>query len=603
MILIMRWILTSMFSIVLTLTISGQNEKKIVILNTNDIHSRLYGAPPESSYTPLTINDDNTTGGFSRIATILKKEKEANDGITLTVDAGDFLMGTLFQSLEAETGFQLQLMKKMGYDVVCLGNHEFDFGPEKLASIISSSAKGGPVPEIIYGNMTFDSQDPADDGLTKLDSDGTISKKFIFEKDGFKIGAFSLLGKDAADVSPKAKPVSFSRQFSYAKRMVKELESDNCDMIICISHSGVAMEKNGAWGGEDADLARKVKGIDLIISGHTHTKLDKPMFINGVPIVQAGENGQNVGRLELKWTNGKLIVEGYRLICVNDSIMGDQEIEQLISEQRNRISDELLKPYGLRYSDPVAESSFLLECDVQGDYKSSNLGPLVADAIQSYVNKNNNAGCDISFVSAGVIREKIVPGIATAPDIFRIMSLGSGNDNIPGYPLARLYVTGKELKSILEILQIAYKSSTDYYCYYSGFRSEYDPEKGLLRRIKKIEIIRPDGTTKEVDFSRDNKTLYSVTANSYMLEFIGIIKKMSFGLINVIPKDASGKPVTDMSTALIDINENLPGVQEGKEWLALMEYIRSMKDTNNNGIPDIDPRYKVPVRSFFEVKH
>jgi 5'-nucleotidase len=181
------------------------------------------------------------------------------------------------------------------------------------------------------------------------------------------------------------------------------------------------------------------------------------------------------------------------------------------------------------------------------------------------------------------------------------MSLGSGSDNIPGYPLARLYVTGKELKNILEILQVAYKSSPDNYCFYSGLRVEYDPAKRLLKKIKKIDIILSDGTIKKVDFSKNNNTLYSLTANSYMLEFIGIIKKMSFGLINVVPKDASGNPVTDMKNSVIDITEGLQGTQEGKEWLALMEFLSSMKDTDNNGIPDIDKKYSVPVQTFFKV--
>ena len=87
-----------------------------------------------------------------------------------------------------------------------------------------------------------------------------------------------------------------------------------------------------------------------------------------------------------------------------------------------------------------------------------------------------------------------------------------------------------------------------------------------------------------------------------MLEFIGIIKKKSFGLINVIPKDFAGNRVVDMKKAVIDMDENKEGVQEGKEWLALMEFLSSMKDTNGNGIPDIDKKYSEPVRCFFKVK-
>jgi 5'-nucleotidase len=258
-------------------------------------------------------------------------------------------------------------------------------------------------------------------------------------------------------------------------------------------------------------------------------------------------------------------------------------------------------PIGMKYDMPVAETDFQLEGNETGDFMDSNLGPLVADAIQRYVNNHNKNGTDVSLVAAGVIRDKIVPGIEETPDVFRVMSLGSGKDNVPGYPLSRLYVTGKELKSILEILQVAYKSKPDYYCYYSGIRVEYDPEKGLLRKIKKIHIIQPDGKTINVDFSKKNKTLYSVTANSYTLEFFGIIKKMSFGLINVVPKDVTGNRVTDMKSAVIDMNESREGIQEGKEWLALMEFLSSMKDTNGNGIPDIDKKYAVAVKCFFPV--
>ena len=87
-----------------------------------------------------------------------------------------------------------------------------------------------------------------------------------------------------------------------------------------------------------------------------------------------------------------------------------------------------------------------------------------------------------------------------------------------------------------------------------------------------------------------------------MLEFIGIIKKMSFGLINVVPKDAVGAKVKDMKTLVIDMDETRDGVQEGKEWLALVEFLSSMKDINGNGIPDIDKKYASAIRCFFNVK-
>jgi len=253
------------------------------------------------------------------------------------------------------------------------------------------------------------------------------------------------------------------------------------------------------------------------------------------------------------------------------------------------------------YVSPVVESAFLLEGNEMGDFMGSNIGPMIADAIHSYVNNHSINGTDVSIVAAGVIRDKIVPGIQTAPDIFRVMSLGSGKDEVPGYPLSRLYVTGKELKSILEILQVAYKSSPDNYCYYSGLRVDFNPEKGFLRKIKKIEIVHQDGSSDNVDFSKKNKTLYAVTANSYMLQFFGIIKRMSFGLINVEPKGIDGNRVINMETAVIDMDKDHEGIQEGKEWLALIEFLGSMEDINENGIPDLDKKYAEPIKCFFPV--
>jgi len=597
----MKAVIVFFLTQILILPLFAQAEKKIIILHTNDLHSRLEGYAPEAEYTPLSVNNDKTVGGFARISSIVKEERENGDATILLLDAGDFLMGTLFQSLEVSTGFQLRLMKSMGYDAVCIGNHEFDYGPAKLAEIVSNSTRNGDIPPLLLGNADFDKYDEGDDPLERLFVDKTIGRKLIINRDGLKIGIFSLLGKVADDNAAFAPPVTFSRQIPFAKKMVKELKNEKCDIIICLSHSGVSKDRNGEWGGEDAKLAQKVKGIDVIISGHTHTRLDKPLMVNSIPVVQAGEYGKFVGKLSLTSANGKVIVDDYSLIPVDDMIPGDTAVYRLIEEQKKIVNREVLKPLGIEYNAPVAETDFLLECDEMGDIEESNLGPFVADAIYKYVNGHSASGTDISMVAVGVIRDRIVPGFQTAPDIFRVMSMGSGDDNVPGYPLARLYVTGRELKSILEILQVAYKSTPGNYCYYSGLRVDFDPGKGLLRKIKKIDIVHPDGSMSEVDLSRKNQSLFSITASSYMLEFIGIIKKMSHGLINVVPKDADGNEVAEMKTAIIDMDERKAGIQEGKEWLAIMEILDSMKDTNRNGIPDIDKKYENPVKCFFPV--
>ena len=584
-----------------SLVINAQSTNKIVILHTNDLHSHLEGFSPESQYSPLSVNDDKTSGGFARIAAVIKKEKANPTNTVFVVDAGDFLMGTLFHTVEATHGFQLPLMKMMGYDAVCLGNHEFDFGIEKLSEIIKSSL-ASPVPQLLLGNAVFNRKNTGDDSLEELFNKEVIKRTYVLERDGIKAGFFSLLGINAIDVAPYSAPLKFEKQIRFAKEAVRELKQQGCDIIICLSHSGLAKGKDGNWEGEDFKLAQKVKGIDLIVSGHTHTMLDRPLIVNGTVIVQTGEYGNNIGRVVFNRDGQKIAFENYELIPVDDRIAGDEETEKTIGEQKKYISEKILSRFGLEYSQPVAETGVLLDIDVQGNLDESNLGPFVADAIYYYINKHSSAGADVAMVSAGIIRDKVYPGIQTPADIFRVMPLGSGRDDVPGYPFSRLYVTGRELKNILEILLVAAKSNSDYYCFFSGIRAQYNPDKGLLRKVINIEIVKPDGTTQKVDFSKKNKTLYSITANSYMLEFIGIIKQKSFGLINVVPKNAKGEKVTDMTTAVIDFDEGRDGVQEGKEWLALVEYLKQMKDEDGNGIPDVEKKYHEPVQAVVAVK-
>ena len=110
-------------------------KKTFTILHTNDMHSSLVGMGPASDYTPFGLGDDNTRGGFARLAGLIAKRKEARtgQGPVLVLDAGDYSMGTAFGAATRETGGELQLMFQMGYDATTFGNHDFDLGPEGLA--------------------------------------------------------------------------------------------------------------------------------------------------------------------------------------------------------------------------------------------------------------------------------------------------------------------------------------------------------------------------------------------------------------------------------------------------------------------------------------
>lgn len=572
-----------------------ENGQKLIILHTNDLHSRLDGFAPANNYSPLSIKDDNTIGGFSRIATLIKNEQYNNPDNLLVLDDGDFLMGTIYHYMEEFNGFQLALMKEMGFDFVAIGNHEFDFGPIKLSAIIEKSIESGDIPELLLSNAEFNDDDDGDDSMEKFYQNGVIKRSTIIERSGIKIGLFSLLGKDADDVAPMAAPISFTNQIRASKKMVKQLKKEGADIVICLSHSGVERDKKGRWAGEDVKLAKRVKGLDIIISGHTHTELPDPLRVKQTIIVQTGDFGRNLGRMELSVSNDNIELINYELISIDDSIMGDKKIQSLIDGQKAMIKEKLFAPLGYDPYSVLIQSGFELECDEYGgNLESSNLGPLVADAIHNYINTRSETGSDITMVAAGVIRDKITPGLLSIQDLFRVMSLGSGDDEIPGYPLATVYLSGVEIKRVMEILLVSSKSSPSNYCYYSGVEADLDPEKGLLKKISAINIVDSEGNRSPVDFNKKSTELYSVSANAYMLKFIGIIKKTTFGLVKVLPKLADGSPVEDMSATLIDFDNSLPGVQEGKEWIALVEYLKSMKDSDGDGIPELSEFYRSP---------
>ncbi len=592
-----RFFSSFLLTSILFLFAGNLQAQELTILHTNDMHSKLMGYGPESEYDPEIINNDNTLGGFARLATLFTQEKSKNPDATLILDAGDFMMGSLFHVAEEKTGFQLHLMKEMGYDYTTIGNHEFDFGPEAFANMLNAAEKKGGYPKIVCSNIIFDKNSKDDDALEKLFNDKKILPYSVVKKNGLTIGIFGLLGIDAADVAPAKKPVTIEKPEDAAENTVKMLkEIYKPDLIICLSHSGFYPSEDGkSYVGEDIELAKEVPGIDIIISGHTHVKITKPIKINNTYIVQTGSYAYDLGEINLNVENGKIDKFDYRLIPVDDKIKGNENITDQINEQIIYINKHYLSKIGLSYDTKVGQTNFDLNINYH-NLKNSNLGPFVADADKYYL-KENGIDADFSMVASGTIRENILKGqkgILSVSDMFRVMSLGKGYDGIPGYPLAKIYITAKEIKKLSEILVMSRASGGDGYLYTSGLKVYINPKKMMLRKVQKIEL-----NGKPLDFSKKNKKLYSITADTYLLSFIGRIKKMSHGLVTVIPKDKNGNPVSDMKNQLIDINPDKQGIQEAKEWIALIEYLKSFK-TGSENLPLIPENYKKGDESLVE---
>ena len=605
----MKTIKLSFLVLLLLVSFGLLRAQKITILHTNDIHSRINGDGPQADYTPLIVNNGSgVLGGFARLATLLKQQKAKNPDGTLILDAGDFFMGSLFNPTEPDPGFQLSLMKSMGFQFTTIGNHEFDYGPNALADAIVAAKKQGGLPQIISSNLVPDPNSPKDNKLAALFENGTILPYKIITVKGVKIGIIGILGIDAADVAPLKAPVQVEKQIKTVKRLAGMLKKEkHVNLVICLSHSGEYPKGNYYYNaglmtpeatngnpdgdgfyGEDVKLAKKVKDLDIIISAHTHVVVPQPFKAGNTLIVQTGAFLHNLGRLDITMKNGKITGYDYKLIPINDKIKGDLKVNAKINHYIHQVIEKkFLHPLQLTYTAPVAETSFNLLKHNKNGYQYTDLGVFLADATRNYVN-TFGGGTDVELLASGTVRDNIMKGktgVVTVPDIFRVFPLGRENDSLPGYPLARIYITGHELKNLMEVLLLA--KGDDSYVFVSGIKVYFNPKKLMLTRVYKIEM-----NGKPIDFSKKNPKLYSVTADTYLLSFIGRVKKLSHGLVNVVPKFKNGQPIHDMDRALIDFDPNKKGVQIGTEWLGVVRFMQHLKDTNGDGIPDVPLKYK-----------
>ncbi|NUO79114.1 bifunctional metallophosphatase/5'-nucleotidase [candidate division KSB1 bacterium] len=575
------------------------HEKTLTIIHTNDLQSRLLPFGPNRDYTPEIVGDDHTIGGIARMATLIRSLKQESPETTVLIDGGDFLMGTLFHTLAREEAPELRILHALGYDAITLGNHEFDFRPEGLAQILRTAKRHNALPPMLLANVAFSSSDARDDGLEKLFKEGVVKPYRIVVKNGLKIGVFGLIGKDAAEVSPFAAPLHFTDPIATAKRVAKTLKSaEKVDVLICASHGGVWRNEGSAeWAGEDVALAAAVPEIDVIVGGHSHTPLPKPIRAGRTYILQAGSEGGYVGKLDLKITAQGVVAENYRLHAVNDSIAADAEIEAEVQRYVESINQNVLAAHGYAFDQIIAETDF--DLTIRED--NSNLGNLVSDAIQwslARYQPNLTKTPVIAMESNGLLRDNLqrgVSGLLQVSDIFRVAPLGIGvADDSAGYPLVSFYLSAAEIKKALEVLTSVYPwKGSSYYLQPAGLRFYFNPNRVLFDRVYEIELATAAAFT-PLALASEEQRLYQVGCNIYNATFIKLIGDFTYGFLRIVPKDSLGQPLADFKDALLDARPDLAGVQEVKEWQALLDYVRTFPDSDGDGIPNLPERYRQP---------
>ena len=222
--------------------------------------------------------------------------------------------------------------------------------------------------------------------------------------------------------------------------------------------------------------------------------------------------------------------------------------------------------------------------------RETGLGNLITEAYRAAIRQVEGANyrhVHFALQPLGVIRNSIEKGNITTADIFQVLSLGIGPDKIAGYPLVSFYISGKELKDILEVhTTIAPMKKADAYLQVSGVKFNYNPRRVWFDRVTSVEVQDENGIFRPLD----NNKLYRACANFYTASLIEYVASASHGLIKVHPKDQSGNPLPDMKSAIVYIKNTM----ELKEWMALTIYLRSFQKVEKSGIPLIPERYSKP---------
>lgn len=565
--------------------LAEQQKDNITILFTHDMHDNLL------PYNTIIDGAMENHGGFARLMTAIKKEK-AIDPEAILLDAGDFSMGTPFQTIFQTDAPELRLLGAMGYDVVTFGNHEFDYRPAGLSGSLTAALNSGDkLPQLVESNLSFPTDKagkmtPSLSELKKAMESYGVKDYTVLERNGVRIGVFALMGKEAASMAPKSE-VTFKDEVKEAKRVVKLLkEKEKAELIICLSHSGT--KKNKALS-EDEILASKVPEINIIISAHSHTKLSKPIFVGDTIIGSAENYGKYLGVMKLSNSGrNRWRLSNYNLLPVCGSLAEDSTIKETIASYKETVQSKYFDRFGMKYDDIIAYSDIRFQTpeEIYTRHEESTIGNLISDAYMYAVKAaegDKYKPITAAIVPLGTIRGTIMKGNITAADAFSISSLGIGADGIPGYPLISLYLTGKEIKTVCEVDASIAPIMEDAQLFISGISYTFNPNRLIFNKVTEASLLTLDNRK---DKLIDNK-LYRVICGLYSAQMLSVVGDKSYGLMSVVPKNEDGEAITDFEANII--YDNTGGKKELKEWYALVQYLKSFDQVK--GIPQIPTYY------------
>lgn len=410
---------------------------RIFIYHTNDIHGWILTRP--NKYGRLV-------GGADILANYFRKAPKPK----LLIDAGDWFQGTPEGSLTRGRAL-VSFFNAIPYDVIEVGNHDFDFGEARLKKLVQSLHM-----PVLGANVYSE----------KTGKRVSYLKPFIIKNiAGVKIGIFGLLTTNMPNLTfhKNIQGLRFRREIDEAKDEVKILKTQGATVIIAVTHVGIQTPKSAPFE-DDRFIASHVSGIDLIVGGHSHTLLPKGVrdSVNHTLIVQTGSYLTHVGKVTL-WINPltkKVVRSKARVIKINPQKMGsDPQIKEILARYEDRVGKKMNQVLG--HSPRIFKRKFDRE---------SALGDWAADCLRFWTKTN------IAFQNSGGLRADLPKGPVTWRDIFDLMPF----DNY----ITTMSLTGAQVREILE----QGVSGNQGMIQVSGIRFNYDPRAPLKRRVKDIWV-------------------------------------------------------------------------------------------------------------------
>jgi 2',3'-cyclic-nucleotide 2'-phosphodiesterase (5'-nucleotidase family) len=575
---------------------------RVTILHTNDEHSHLIPIPAADDHPDLW---DPSLGGFARLAGEVKRiraEKAQSGEPVMMFSGGDILGGPAFGWLPLMDGVtpELSLMQMIGYDAVVIGNHEFDYGTEVLAGYYRDAGyenSNETRPAIMGSNINPPETHP----LSRMG----IRDYLVLElENGLKAGVFGIIGNDAISKTAHPEPVEFEDPLEAARSAVAALESESVDLIIAVNHAGVM---------EDRQLARAIPELDVIVSGHSHTVLNEPVYEGNAVIVQAGSYLSHLGVLELSVDaeSGEVTVlneiSGRPFLTeLDDSFPEDENVKAEVERYRMLLNDwvaELTDGRIERVTQPIAHLPFVIQRNEPR--REAAIGNYITDAMKFAAEEAMDVPVDIAVQANGAIRSDIRPGSqewslnrVTFYDMMMAVGLGSGDNGNPGYPLVSFYITEDEVRRALEVSVLLSELLGDnYYLQFSGMKMLYDPSRAVLFRIPFTDTPVPTKRavlSAELDTADDrlerlekgDENLLHVVTDYYIAGFLPMVGDVVPDLAIEL-KNENGMPI-ELDDAIIYRNGS-----QLKVWQAVLEYTQSFEQ-GEDGLPVIPDRYSEP---------